>query len=120
MSTEQKDPCKIEWIVIPSPDLEKAEMFYSTIFSWKISVYTSEFWLFEADTVHGGFDKNLLPNDQGVRFSITVDDILDKLAQITNSGGKIIREKYEIAKGFGFAASFKDPNGNIIELWSNK
>ena len=120
MNSELKEPCKIEWLVIPAPDLEKAEKFYSSIFHWKTSVYTADFWLFEADTVHGGFDKKLKPNDQGIRFSITVDDINTKLEEIIKLGGKIFKQKYEIAKGFGFAASFIDPNGNIIELWSSK
>ncbi|MFC1887436.1 VOC family protein [Candidatus Cloacimonadota bacterium] len=120
MKKNKQQPDKIEWLVIPSENLEKAAEFYSNIFNWKISVYTPEFWLFEADTVHGGFDKKLKPNDQGIRFSITVEDIPDKLTQIVDQGGLIIQEKYEIAKGFGFAASFKDPNGNIVELWASK
>jgi uncharacterized protein len=120
MKEKVDKPCKIEWLVIPAEDLEKAAKFYSTIFNWKISVYTKDFWLFEADTVHGGFDKLLNPNAQGIRFSITVDDITAKLDQIVEFEGKVMKDKYEIGKGFGFAASFKDPNDNIIELWSNK
>ena len=119
MEGKKEHPCKIEWLVIPSADLKKAARFYSRIFNWKTSTYTSDFWLFEADTVHGGFDKNLKPNDQGIRFSITVDDINETLNRIENMGGSIVKEKYEIAKGFGFTASFKDPNGNIVELWSS-
>jgi predicted enzyme related to lactoylglutathione lyase len=113
-------PCKIEWLVIPEPDLVRAENFYKTLFNWKTSIYTSEFWLFEAETIHSGFDMNLKPNDQGIRFLITVEDIESKLKELVELGGAILKPKYEIARGFGFAASFKDPNGNKIELWSNK
>jgi len=111
-------PCKIEWLVIPAKDLKAAAEFYSKIFGWKISEFSPEFWLFDADSVHGGFDINLKPNKNGVRFSITVKNIEKILDHVLDSSGDILRGKYEIAKGFGFSASFYDPNGNIVELWA--
>lgn len=111
---------KIEWIVIPAQDLQKAEEFYSRIFGWKISVYAKNFWLFDADTIQGGFDPSMSAYEDGIRFSITVDNINKTLKQIEKCGGQIIKEKFEIAPGFGFCAQFKDPNGNVLELWSRK
>ncbi|MCF7792375.1 MAG: VOC family protein [Candidatus Cloacimonetes bacterium] len=115
-----KTPHRIEWIVLPARNLQKAKEFYSKIFGWKITNYTKDFWLFDADTIHGGFDPNLNSYNDGIRFSITVDDIIETLEEIENSGGKTIKEKFEIAPGFGYCAQFKDPNGNVLELWSEK
>ncbi|MDO9577512.1 MAG: VOC family protein [Candidatus Cloacimonadales bacterium] len=113
-------PYKIEWLVIPANDLEKAAEFYSTIFNWKISKFSPEFWLFDADTIHGGFDSDLKPNSDGIRFSITVESIEETLQEIEHSGGKKVKEKYGIGLSLGYTASFCDPNGNIVELWAEK
>ncbi len=115
-----KSPDRIEWIVIPAQYLQKTKEFYSNAFGWKVTTYTDDFWLFDADTIHGGFDPSLKSYEDGIRFSITVNDINKTLAKIEESGGKTIKEKYQIAPGFGFCAVFKDPNGNVLELWSKK
>lgn len=111
---------KIEWIVIPAPDLIKAKDFYADIFGWKIGIFTADFWLFDADTIRGGFDPKLKPGDKGIRFSITVDNIEETLFKIADKGGIIVKEKTAIASGYGFFAQFNDPNGNLLELWAEK
>lgn len=42
------------------------------------------------------------------------------MQKIEMTGGKKVKEKYAIGKGFGFTASFLDLNGNIVELWAEK
>ena len=113
---------KIEWLEIPAPDLEKAKIFYSTVFEWTMEEFTPDFCVFNLDGFHGGLNKNRKPitKPDGIIFSISVDDINATLANIVNHGGKIIEEKYEIGKDIGFAAMFSDPNGNHIELWSKQ
>ena len=114
------DACKIEWLVIPAPDLEKAKKFYSGVFSWEISELSPDFWLFKSGNLSGGLSQSTKPAPEGVTFSITVDDIPTVLGRIVEAGGVLIREKYEIGGGFGFSAVFRDPNGNLLELWSEK
>ncbi len=118
--TTQQEACKIEWITIPAPDLEKAGNFYSTMFGWEITEYSPDFWLFKSGSISGGLGKKMKPRDDGIGFSITVEDIQEVLRRIVSVGGSVAEEKYDIGDGFGFCASFKDPNGNSIELWSEQ
>jgi uncharacterized protein len=113
-------PCKIEWLVIPAANLNKAKEFYSSIFNWKVTEFSPEFWLFDADTIHGGFDENLKPNISGIRFSITVESIENTMIEIVKLDGRKTKDKYAIGKGLGFTSSFEDPNGNLVELWAKK
>ena len=115
-----KNKCKIEWIEIPAPDLEKAKEFYSEIFGWEISEYSSEYLIFKAGNINGGLNKNKKPCSDGIGFSITVADINETLKNIVKLGGEIVKEKYNLGNGLGFCACFKDPNGNVLELWSEK
>ncbi|MBC8385529.1 MAG: VOC family protein [Candidatus Cloacimonetes bacterium] len=112
--------CKIEWIEIPAPDLEKAKEFYSAIFGWKISEYSPDYLIFESGNMNGGMYKNRQPSDNGICFSITVQSIEETLNKIVKLGGQLVKEKYKIGKGLGFYASFSDPNGNVLELWAEK
>jgi len=114
------DACKIEWLVIPAPDLEKAKEFYSSVFGWEISEFSPDFWIFKSGTLSGGLSRGMEPAEEGVTFSITVDDILTALDRIETVGGIPVRGKYEIGGGFGFSAVFRDPNGNLLELWAEK
>ena len=47
-------------------------------------------------------------------------DIPAKMKEIIAAGGKQILEKIEIGGNMGFYASFLDPNGNRLSIWSKK
>jgi len=112
--------CKIEWIEIPAPNLEKAKEFYSKIFGWDFSEYSPDYLFFKAGNIKGGLNKNKKPCSEGIGFSITVIDIDRTIDKIVKLGGKLIKEKYNIGKGFGYCASFEDSNGNVLELWAER
>jgi predicted enzyme related to lactoylglutathione lyase len=114
----ERTPCKIEWITIPSPELEKARDFYASVFGWSFQEYDPDFWVFQSGNLHGGMGRNMTPADGGIGFSITVEDIPSTLAEIASAGGTITKEKWAIGEGLGFCAEFRDPNGNKVELWS--
>ncbi len=111
---------KIEWLTIPSPDIERAKAFYSTLFGWKITTFKPGFMVFDCGNLHGGLDASLKPCEQGIGFSITVDNIPAKLAEIEKAGGKAVQQITHIGEGMGYFAAFLDPNGNKIELWSEQ
>ncbi len=116
----EKNPCRIDWVTIPAADLETSKEFYSNIFGWKIEDYSPDFLIFSSGTVNGGLDRNKEACSEGINFSITVEDISEALEKIVELGGEIVSEKYWIGSELGYSASFKDPNGNHIELWSEK
>ncbi len=113
-------PAAIEWLLIPAPDLPKARAFYSKVFHFEISDYSRTFSVFKAANISGGFDSDLEPSEKSLSFSITVDDIDQTLNKIVQNGGTVVKEKYSLGPGNGYCARFSDPNGNILELYSNK
>lgn len=110
--------CSIGWIEIPAPDLEGACAFYSGIFGWAIEDYSPAYKVFRSANMSGGLNQHGRPTDDGIRVSITVESIDATLERIAREGGAIVRSKHEIPGGFGFTAMFKDPNGNVLELWA--
>ncbi len=112
------DLCKIEWIILPAPDLESAKTFYSEVFGFMISEYSDRFWVFKAGNLSGGLDRDLVVNKQGIRFSITVSDIEQALSAILERGGQVLKRSHSLGAGAGYCAQFEDPNGNVLELYS--
>jgi uncharacterized protein len=112
--------CKIEWIEIPAPELQKAKHFYETVFGWKVSQFADDYLIFESGNMHGGFYKKLQVTQSGIRFSITVDSIEETMKVIEQTGGKQTIDKFLIGEGLGYCAGFSDPNGNTLELWAEK
>ena len=37
------EPCKIEWLIIPAPDLDAAKTFYERVFGFSFSKYSERF-----------------------------------------------------------------------------
>jgi predicted enzyme related to lactoylglutathione lyase len=117
---QKSEACRIEWLLIPAPDLEKGKDFYCKVFGFRITDYNTTFAIFKAGNISGGLDSGLSPSSNSLSFSITVEDIPMILNKIVQYQGKIIREKYSLGTNLGFCAQFADPNGNVIELYSAK
>jgi len=87
---------KVVHFEIPADDLERARKFYTSVFGWKMeSVPEMEYILIGTTLV----DEKGMPTEPG-----------------GINGGKIIREKMQVGD-MGYAAYFKDTEGNIIGLW---
>jgi predicted enzyme related to lactoylglutathione lyase len=120
----------ITHIEIPAPDLGVAVSFYSKVFKWKVQVMQPDMYAFfiiseDADgkgRSGGGLDAALKPADErtGVQIVIDVDDIETALDKIEKHGGEVVALKTEIEGGHGFYASFRDPNGNYLQIHSRK
>jgi predicted enzyme related to lactoylglutathione lyase len=114
-----KTACKIEWITIPAPDLDKAKTFYSSVFGFTLSHFNERFVVFKAGNISGGLDQDLQPANAGIGFSITVENMAETLAQIVAYQGRVLQEPYSLGPGAGFCAQFQDPNGNRLELYAD-
>lgn len=64
------------------------------------------------------------PNPQkstfGVKITVTVESVDEKLAEIVERGGRVFGEKKELPKNRGVTAYFVDTEGNVVGLWSKK
>ncbi len=112
--------CRIEWITVPAPNLDAAKIFYNRVFGFELSDYNDRFCVFKAGNISGGFDKDLVVNSKGIGFSITVPNITHTIQDIVENGGQILKAAYSLGSGSGFSAKFSDPNGNVLELYSQE
>jgi predicted enzyme related to lactoylglutathione lyase len=110
--------CHVE---IPTTNFEKAKSFYSKIFGWKVNLMPDmNYASFETGSEPGGgfnkVDKVTSSGEEGVLIYISVDEIHQTLARITELGGNVIKEKTEIPET-GWYALFVDPEGNVIGIF---
>ena len=119
---------KVVHFEIPADDLERARKFYTSVFGWKMdSVPEMEYILIgttqvdengmptEAGGINGGMMKRQSPLNSPV-ITIDVQNMEDAMIKVKKMGGKTIREKMQVGD-MGYAAYFKDTEGNIIGLW---
>jgi predicted enzyme related to lactoylglutathione lyase len=123
---------KVIFFEIPVDNPTRAGKFYRATFDWKLNeipaMHYTQIGTVEADrlgvrgtpkepgAINGGMvERSLQPTKSPVIY-IKVDDIDQTTAAIKKNGGEIIQPKSPVGD-FGFAAYFKDPEGNTIGLW---
>lgn len=115
---------------VPADDVSRAKDFYTKCFGWKMQDFPEmEYTMAQTTKV----DENQMPTEPGAinggifqrqadmphpQFYVKVEDIDASLAQVEQSGGKIVRKKTTVGD-MGFAAQFKDSEGNVVGLWQN-
>lgn len=120
----------VEWFEIPVTDMERAKLFYETVFDITISVHDLEGFLMgwfpmnkgESAGATGSLVKheNYVPSDRfGPLVYFSCKDVQTELDRVEDSGGKILKPKTEIGGGHGFMALIIDSEGNRIALHSN-
>ena len=120
----------ISWFEIPATDIDRAQLFYETIFQIKMSPMDFggvKMRLFPLDDPMKGIGGSLIDTGGFHKPSATdgpliylngnpdVQDILDK---IPAAGGTILVPKTAISPEYGFMAVFIDTEGNRIGLHS--
>jgi uncharacterized protein len=113
---------------IPADDVARAEEFYRSAFGWKLSSMPDVGYTMVSTTptdeqgapkdpgaINGGMMKRESPISTPV-IVIDVDDIDKALATIGSNGGSTVQGKQSVMD-MGFAAYFKDSEGNLMGLW---
>ena len=121
---------KIVHFEIPADNLARAKKFYSTVFGWKMNEMPEMDYVLvhtvesdengmpkEPGAINGGMLKREDPVKSPV-VTISVKSIDEAAKTIEKNGGKIIRPKMPVGD-MGFAAYFKDTEGNAVGLWQN-
>jgi len=119
---------KVVHFEIPAENLERAQKFYNNVFGWKMdSLPGMEYIMIgtipvdekgmpkEIGAINGGMMKRQQPLTSPV-ITIGVEDIESAIKNVKKMGGEIIRGKIQMGE-FGYAAYFKDPEGNIMGFW---
>lgn len=120
---------KVQHFEIPADDLERAKVFYSTVFGWKLKdVPGMEYAM--ADTVetdsnrqpiggtNGGIIKKNSTYAKVTSITVTVQDIDEAIESVVNAGGKLLKEKQKFLE-IGIVAYVEDTEGNVVGLWES-
>ncbi len=113
---------------IPADDVDRAREFYRSAFAWDINPMPEMDYTLVSTTptneqgmpadpgaINGGMFKREEQLTTPI-ITINVDDVDKALATIGSLGGSTVRPKEAIGD-MGFAAYFKDSEGNLMGLW---
>ena len=109
---------RIDYIELPTIDLNEAKRFYGEVFEWTFVDYGPEYTSFNDGRLDGGFRKETTVQRGGplvILYSTALENILES---VKSAGGTIIREIFEFPGGRRF--HFTDPSGNELAVWSDK
>ena len=115
---------------VPFDDESRATKFYGDIFGWQLQSIPEMSYVMASTTES---DDKGLPKNPGainggmtkrggmvnaVNIVIGVDDIDGTLEKIKTKGGSVVQAKMPVGD-MGFAAYFKDTEGNVLGIWQN-
>jgi uncharacterized protein len=114
---------------IPFDDGERARRFYQDAFGWYVQHIpdmdytmvtsgptTEQGMPSEPGYINGGMLSRGLASSPGPVITVDVDSIDTALERIEKLGGATVLARQPVGN-MGFAAYFKDPEGNVMGLW---
>lgn len=117
----KKAPASIVWFEIPADDIKRANMFYNSLFGWKIKKFPDmeDYWHIDTggsdDSPDGGMMTRKYP-EQPITNYIYVDSVTKSAAKVKKLGGKICMDKTAVP-GMGYFVVCQDTEGNTFSLW---
>ncbi len=112
---------KINYIELPSRNLQAAKKFYSSAFGWSFLDYGPEYSAIQEGGLDGGFYKSDLKGTTASGSVLVVlfsEDLEATQRKVEASGGQIIKDIFEFPGGRRF--HFTDPCGNELAVWSSR
>lgn len=121
----------VGWFEIPVMDMERAKIFYETVFQIKIQLQdfdgTKMGW-FPMEQDKPGAAGSLIQNkdwyrpsnSDGVLVYFSSVNVDNELGRIEAAGGEIMQSKTQISPDIGYMALFTDTEGNRIALHSRQ
>ena len=111
---------------VHADDLERAAKFYTDIFGWKVNKWEGEngfvYWLVTTgEDSTPGINGGMVQRQDPASVTTTVLDVpsVDEYAgKITEGGGTVLVPKMTIP-GVGYAAYFKDTEGNPFGIFED-
>jgi predicted enzyme related to lactoylglutathione lyase len=123
---------KVIFFEIPVDNPARAREFYSSVFGWKMKeipeMHYTQVGTVEADregvrgipkepgAINGGIVERGRELTGTPVIYVSVENIDQAVATIEEKGGKVMKPKTPVGD-FGFAAYFKDTEGNVVGLW---
>lgn len=114
-----KETGKINYLEIPSRDLEATKHFFTSAFDWAFIDYGPSYTAIANAGLDGGFFKsdNVVSPDHGSVLVVLYSSELEATAaKVTSAGGTITQAIFSFPGGRRF--HFTDPTGNEYAVWS--
>lgn len=114
-----KETGKINYVEIPSRDIERTKTFFSDAFGWTFVDYGPDYAAIENAGLDGGFyrsDQRAIAARGSVLVVLYSADLAATLATVQSSGGRIVKDVFSFPGGRRF--HFADPSGNEFAVWS--
>ena len=112
---------KIDYLEIPSKNMEITKEFFSTVFEWTFEGYGTEYMVFWGAGINGGFyfhpDLTCTTATGSVLPVLYSEEISVTQSKIVQAGGQIVKPLFAFPGGIRF--HFTDPNGNEYAVWSD-
>lgn len=114
---------------IPFDDGERARNFYKEVFGWQVTELPDMGYTLvtsgpsgdagptEPGFINGGMMQREEPFTSP-NIVIDVPNIDEALQAVNEAGGSTINERQSVGD-MGYAAAFKDPEGNVVGLWES-
>jgi len=108
----------INYIELPMVKKAKTKKFYNQVFGWEFTDWGPDYISFSGANIDGGFNGvgDAKVSDSGVLVVLYAKDLNQKLVNVTEAGGEIVKPIFEFPGGKRF--HFRDPNGNELAVWS--
>jgi hypothetical protein len=122
MSTPKKATAhNIVWFEIPAVKPERAKMFYSKLFGWKINPFAgmADYWHIDTGGADNTPDGGLMARkhkQQPITNYIHVPSVTKFMAKVEKLGGKVCVPKTAVPK-MGYFAICRDTEDNEFALW---
>lgn len=113
---------EIVHVDFPAKDIIAAGKFYDALFGWRYTHYPKmQYVMFAAEHgPGGGFVEASSDRPIGeVLVHVETDDIDETLARAKSLGAQVLMPKTE-SPGIGWFATFADPSGNKVALYTGK
>lgn len=110
---------QINYIEMPSTDLEKTKQFYSTAFNWSFVDYGPEYCAIQQAGIDGGFFKSeqtAITKNGSVLVVLYSKNLESTYQKVMDCGAQISTEIFQFPGGRRF--HFIDPVGNEMAVWS--
>ena len=109
---------RIDYIELPTIDLDEAKHFYGDVFAWTFVDYGPDYSSFNDGRLDGGFRKEPSVQRGGPLVIMYSTDLEHVLENVKSAGGTILQDIFEFPGGRRF--HFADPSGNELAVWSDK
>ncbi len=110
---------KINYLEMPSRDIEATKRFFGAAFGWSFVDYGPDYVAIENAGLDGGFfktDKVATTANGSVLVVLYSAELNNTLEQVKAAGGVIVQDIFEFPGGRRF--HFSDPSGNEFAIWS--